>query len=366
MAYFGRLGCIIIFCLFVPSLAVAGVPDHWDVPEAYKKGTTWGGPRIVKCVEKMLKLWYPVYWKNGGGADIVTLALTTCTETAHTGNPLRATNDKVLGEAGLLSVKRAIARNYDINACVPAENVWAASKAKNEKFEKVVASKYGKRLNQEDQIFYAGMKGGSGAGAAACILENSGSYHAMSNGWKKSMSLKNKVFSWLEEMGNDLQDEKYDPCWGRINAIIATFRTLRLHATRKIVLKKYGGGKKGKKRWASCVRPKSIIEKKPENFGPYQGDEKHGVCANNPKTAWDIPPPGHRLRGKGKKQVDLWMPYCGTDYDCLSGKRNAAIYLETVWPNWFNAKQAQGLLPPDEDYAWAEHEIKEAGCWVKF
>jgi len=353
---------MLLMVAFCPR-AEAAVPESWSVETAVQKGSKWGGKKHVKGVKRMFELWYPDYWNYGGGRDAVTQALITWTETGHTGNPLASTADTKLGEAGLLSLKRSLAKTFDLDACDPRQNILGAAKGQQMRAKQIqTAYPWAEKLSDEDRWFLRGMHGGSGAGAAACVLGKSDAKASMkAKKWKGSLKL--HVLGWFMQVGDTLKDPQHDPCWGRTNAETVAFRMSRIHAGQKIVFKIYGGGKKGKKRWASCVRPESLLS---QTFGDgqYPGDEDHGKCHPTPKKAWDLPPAGHRRAFKGKKKVDLWAPYCGEHEKCLAGDSSIQTYNEAVWPNWIDAKQAEGLLPTDEEYAQAKMEMEADGCWI--
>lgn len=356
------LAAIVLVCLLYCYGAEAGVPSSWSVKQATEKGAVWGGgAKHVKGAKRMYELWYPYLWKYGGGRDPVTQSLIIWTETGHTGNPLAATPDKHLGEAGLLSVKRALARTFDIDACDPRQNVWAAAKGMQYRKRKTLqAYSWASKLSDEDLWFLVGMHGGSGDGAAACVLKFSEAKEKMqAKMWKGSLKL--TIMGWLKEQDASLTDQKYDFCWGRTDAQTVAFRMARIHAAQKLVFQAYG--KQGKKKWSKCIRPVDVLDVSPFGADQYPGDEEHGICHPTPAEAWDLPPAGHRRKQTKKITVDLWAPYCGTDALCLSGDSSSATY-KVVWKNWKKARQADGLLPTDAEYAEAKAEMKEAGCWI--
>ena len=41
-----------------------------SVEESSKKGLAWGGPKLIKKMKKIGRLWYPYAWKYGGGRDV--------------------------------------------------------------------------------------------------------------------------------------------------------------------------------------------------------------------------------------------------------------------------------------------------------
>ena len=352
---------LFLMVAFCPR-AEAAIPDSWDVPTAVQKGSSWGGKKSIKCAKKMFELHYPLYQNYGGGRDAATQALITCTETGHTGNPLVSTDDETLGEAGLMSLKRALAKTFDLDACDPKQNVLGAAKGKAMRAETIAKIyPWSSKLSDEDKWFLEGMNGGSGAGAAACVLrESDAKAKLQSKKWKGSLKL--TVIGWFKEVGNGLEDPKYDPCWGRTDAAVVAFRMARIHATQKLVYQMYGGGKKGKAQRDKCIRPISLLD---QSFGKdqYPGDEEHGKCHPTPAKAWDMPPAGHRMAWKGKGKKDLWINYCGDNLKCLKGDVSPSTF-KIVWANWKKAKQNEGLLPSDEEYAQAKMEMEAEGCWI--
>jgi len=360
----GILALIFIALVAFCPRAEGGVPDSWTVADSISKGTHWGGKKSIKGAKRMFELHYPTFWFYGVGRDPVTQSFIAWTETGHTGNPLSSTKDTTLGEAGLLSVKRSIARNLDVDACVAEQNVWAAAEAKLTREEKILKyNSWAEKLSAEDKWFLAGMYGGSGDGAAVCVLKHSNAKAKLkSKKWKGSLKL--TIKGWFEEIGDGLTAEKYDECWGRTDAETVVFRMMRIHAIQKMVYKIYGGGKKGQKRWEACTRPANMIAGSPFGEGNYPGDVQHGACDPTPKKTWDMPPAGHRRKFVKGKKVDLWGKYCGSHQKCLDGDNSLETYYEAVWPNWKKVKQIQGLLPSDEEYAQAKLEMEAAGCWI--
>jgi|GEM_PF-4059446 len=349
----------VILIIFLSCSLNAGVPDSWTVADSIKKGSAWGGKKVRSGVRKMFSMHYSVYWKYGGGRDPVSLALLTLTETGWTGNPLSATNDTVLGEAGLLSMKRALAKNLDLDACDAKQCVWGASKGHQMRRE-VFLSNYTwmEKISTDDRDFVMSMVGGAGAGAANCFLKGSQARETCAaKGWK-NCSIQNIVYGWIREEGEALAGEKYDKCWGRTNAQTAVFRVFRISATRRVVIQVYGGGKKGKARRDACTRPESILDESPFGEGNYPGDEAHGDCADDPAYVWNLPPAGHRKKNVKGKLVDLWGPYCpiGSNGDCS--------YAEHVYPAWMAEKQTQGLMDGPLERHLVEMEMRAADCWI--
>jgi hypothetical protein len=349
----------VILILFLSCNLNAGVPSSWTVEDSIKKGMAWGGKKIRNGVRKMFEMHYVTYWKFGGGRDPVSLALLTLTETGWTGNPLSATNDTVLGEAGLLSMKRALAKNLDLDACDAPQCVWGASKGHQMRREAFLKNyTWMQNVSESDQRFVMGMVGGAGAGAANCFLKGSQARETCAaKGWK-NCSIQNIVYGWIREEGEALAGEKYDHCWGRTNAQTAVFRVIRIRATEKVVIQVYGGGKKGKARRDACTRPESILDVSPFGTGNYPGDEAHGQCAAAPADVWNLPPAGHRKKNVKGKLVDLWAPYCPIDVN------GACSYTEHVWPSWILEKQVQGLMDSPLERHLVEMELRAADCWI--
>lgn len=352
------VGAIVIalFIIIWAMVADAGVPKSWTVADAIKKGSVWGGKKARKGLRRMFEMHFSTFWTYGGGVDPATLSLVAHTETGHTGNPIGNTNDTMLGEACLLSVKRALARNLDVDVCHAPQCVWAAAKGRQMRREAFLSNyKWMQKLSPEDQNFTLAMVGGAGAGAANCFLKGSQARETCAErGWK--CNLRNIVYDWIREQGEALAGEEYDSCWGRTNAQTAVFRVFRYSATSKIVIQSYGGGKKGLKRLKACTRPASILDG--HSFGKEQfpGDDAHGMCADDPKAIWNLPPAGHRKKKTKHGLVDLWGPYCGE----LNGECTYAH----VWEAWLDEKQAQGLIAPDDERAQVEAEMRAQGCWI--
>lgn len=349
------------------TVAQAGMSE--DTPilgkgSAHSIGIHWGGKVAKKGIDRGFELWYPVLWWNGGGTDAVSSSLTIHTETGHTYCPNVSTADTTLGEAGLMSLKRAYARNYDLDACDPNQNVWGSAKGRQERADKLEKNyPWIEKLSFEDRIFFEGMVGGAGGAVASCLVAGSDAKSVL-QGKKWKGSLKNIIFGWIKTEGEGFKDAKYDSCWGRTNAPTAIFRASRLEAKIRLVKQKYGGGKKGLERWKNCIRPEAILVNSPFGKGNYPGDEEHGKCHPTPKKDWDMPPAGYRNKMGKKGKKDIWMKYCGDDAKCLTGSYDVQIWYDTVYPNWKKAKQAQGLLPSDADYAKAKEEMIAADCWI--
>jgi len=347
----------IILIAFLSCETRAAVPDSWTVADAISKGTHWGGKKVRKGVRRMFEMHYPTFWDYGGGRDAVSQSLLALTETGWTGNPLSATPDQVLGEAGLLSLKRSLARNLDLDACHAPQCVWGAAKGAQMRRE-VFLSKYAwtQKLSDDDFDFVMGMVGGAGAGAANCFLKGSQARESCaSKGWK--CSLQNQVYGWIREEGEALTGPEYDKCWGRTSAVVAVFRVFRIASTKRVVIQVYGGGKKGKARRDACTRPESILESSPFGAGQYPGDEAHGECAADPDAIWNLPPAGHRKKNVKGKIVDLWAPYCpiGSNGNCTYSQVKAA---------WIIQKQMQGLIAGPDEREQVKLEMQEAGCWI--
>jgi hypothetical protein len=348
-----------VLILFLSCNLNAGVPSSWTVEDSIKKGMAWGGKKIRKGVRRMWEMHYPTYWRYGGGRDPVSLALLTLTETGWTGNPLSATNDTVLGEAGLLSMKRALARTLDLDACDAPQCVWGASKGHQMRRDTFLSNyTWMQNVSQDDQDFVMGMVGGAGAGAANCFLKGSQARETCAaKGWK-NCSIQNIVYGWIREEGNALAGEKYDHCWGRTDAETAVFRVFRIASTKKVVIQVYGGGKKGKARRDACTRPESILDVSPFGTGNYPGNEAHGQCAEDPAYVWNLPPAGHRKKNVKGKLVDLWGPYCPIE------SNGSCSYTEHVYPAWMAEKQMQGLIAGPLERLQVEMEMRAAGCWI--
>ena len=330
-----------------------------SIDESYQRGLHWGGRKIIRVMKQGFKLYYPWFWKYGSGQDPVFLSFLATTETAHTFNPLTGTKDTVLGECGLLSVKRKIARNYDIDCCNPKANIWAKSQWRYERIKRIDKryKKYSfyKKMDYADRfLFYS-------------IFETYPCFKSKSFAIAKAMQGKRfpdnhpyfVILNWIKRMDDKLHDSKYDYCWGRTSPEIAVFRFTRVKAVRDLIIRVYGGGKKGRKQWARCVRPEIP---KPPNKG-YPGDKLHGKCCPEWKPSskgkacwnrWEKPPKYRRKRKKGKL-IDLWAKWCLNESECS---------YERVFENWKKQKQAEGLLPSNDEYEQVKKEMKERGCWI--
>ncbi len=307
-------------------------------------------------------LYYPWFWKYGSGQDPVFLSFLAMTETAHTFNPLTGTKDTKLGECGLLSLKRATARRYDVNCCSPILNIWAKSQARLDR-RKEIDKKYGrtkffKKMDFADRYLFYGM------------FEQSYCFRYYSNAIAEASRAKKWPFTcpymvalnWIKVQGESLKDPKYDSCWGRTSAEVAVFRFARVKAVRDLIIRVYGGGKKGRRRWAKCVRPE-ISRPNVGSNSKYPGDKLHGKCCPEWQPSskgkacwgkWEKPTTYRRKKRKGKL-IDLWKRWCDEGEDC-----NYSV----VFERWKRKKQAEGLLPSDREYKDIKAEMKEKGCWI--
>lgn len=340
----------------------SGFP-YKTVEAAYNGGIKWGkGKKLIKKMKKMYELWYPYYWKYGGGRDPAWLAFLTLTETAHTGNPFSCTKDTHLGECGLLSVKRAISEKYNGQCCDPPMNIWMASKAAHEKREKIDERykdmRFYKKMDYADRyLFYALLnkypcfKTRSNAIVNASVAKKYPGNHP----WFVAAS-------WIQKMGQGLHEPKYAYCWGRNSPEVAVFRFARAKGMRDLMIRVYGGGKKGRKQWAKCIRPVSLLDEEPESNTGYPGKKLHGHCCDNwaPSShgkscfsKWQKPPM-HQYKKKKKGLKNLWSDWCVGD-DCT---------YTTVFDNWKFIKQQEGILPSAESYLTVKREMQDMGCWI--
>lgn len=360
MAFIAMALFVIVMVEECDRPASAGV-KYATVVKALEAGIRWGGAKQITRMKRMWALWYPVLWEECGGRDTAWCAFNILTETAGTGNPFTKTKDTTLGECGLMSVKRSVAKKYNGDCCDPWVNVYMAAKNHQESiegvWEKYHDTKMFKKMDFADQyLFFA-------------LFEKPTCIRSIPQSVAKAMQAKtfpkNHPFflsmDWLRNMGDELLDPKYDYCWGRNDAITHAFRLGRELGMRNTQIQVYGGGKKGRERWEACVRPLSILEKMPVNKG-YPGDKEHGCCCEDCAESahgmgcwskWAMPP-DYRYKMKGGKKVDLWAGYC---------LHEGCSHQEVV-SEWKRQRMADGTLPSQEQYDNAKAEIMAAGCWI--
>jgi hypothetical protein len=336
---------VLLFCTNVVAI-------DWEkksVPDAVKMGQKWGGKKALAGARKMFMRFYPWYWWYGSNSEAAELALTTWTESR--GNPLARTKDSKLGEVGLLSVKEATSYDANVDPCSPVANIWTKSyygemRDQTSKTKYKWLAKYGEH---ETEMISAAI-GGVGAGGVHCLVQNSG----VKDNLQKIKSPFHFIMYWMRDViGDGLKDPKYDYCWGRTSASQVAFRYTRVEATWKARIAFWGGGKKGLAMMKKCTRP--TIEK-PKNLPVYPGHAKYGICAKDdmPKKAWGEPP-DYRKKATRHGLKDLWADYCPD--------HGLPCTYEAVYANWVDKKQAEGLLPSDDEYSKAKAEMTASGCW---
>jgi len=359
----------ILFLCFIVVLnikVVLSAPKWTTIEESISKASHWGGKKLITKAKRVLKLWYPYIWQYGGGRDPMYWATLIMTETAHTSNPFAHTLDEKLGECGLLSLKRELAKKYNVNCCDPASNIWAKARFHHEQ-TKQVHERY-KNLNFYKKLDYVDrLKFYSMFGTYPCLRNDSGAIKQALTAKKypKTSPFEN-MFNWIKQMDETLKDPMFDYCWGRTDATTAVFRSLRVIGKTNMLIHAYGGGKKGRKRLEQCIIPINRIDisNKPDTH--YPGDDGHGICcekdlwqpSSKGKTCWHKwnMPTSHRKKRKKGKLIDLWQDYCDID--------DKTCTYSDINDKWFNQKQEQGILPSKEEYELAEKQMRAAGCWL--
>jgi hypothetical protein len=329
-------------------LAIAGRAPavEWEtvsMEKAVKMGTGWGSKKTVERMREIFRDHYPILWFEGS-SDAGDLAAFIGPETRWTGNPWSRTKDfKDLGEVGLLSLKRATAKNYDVDACDPRANVWADSLEIWKKRHAIKCQHpWLKGFPKWESDLIADAVREAGAGWMKEVIERSNIEHLIvSITHPHSFLLK-----WLKKQ----DPASFNGSSGKTHPAQAAFRTAWVAGSRKKRVQFWGGGKEGRKRMIQCAR---YHPDRPEGLAPFPGDKQHGYCTVD-ADAWGKPPKWRWKKTESGWMANRWKEFCPTGESCT---------YEEVHAKWKKSRQEMGLLPSDEEYARARAEMEAAGCW---
>jgi len=190
-----------------------------DVCAALNQGTKWrtskdGTAKIFKSTENIYAKYNQWIWKYRGQRMPKKIALVMHIESR--GNAFSKTHDVNLGELGLLSVKRLVAKKYDINPCHPELNIWAAQKLYHERKKDVEEMwPWFQNADQEQQMLVLDAMGSAGYGAVIYLVQKS------AKGKQARQHPYNAICSYIKTKGNTLKNVDK---WGKQPAQQMAFR----------------------------------------------------------------------------------------------------------------------------------------------
>ncbi len=287
-----------------PADASGGSKMSINVAQALDQGKKWRSSEIGKA--NLFEATYAVYydfgawaWKYRAVRMPSKIAIYTKIESA--GNCYGAA-DWMSGELGLLSVKRAVAKKHDINACHPELNIWSAQKLYHDKLNDLY--ELWPWLAQEDveqQMLIADMTTTAGIGATIYLVNQA------TAGGKHPTDPYNRVVKWIKSKGNKLYQKKYASHWGQQKANRAMYRVGLAYAIHQRALEMQNGN--------------LCIDEEPE---------------------WEDVQPTNQYQWPGASKHNQWCKkYWPEFYDIMPSKEERALWIEEM--------QKQSCVPPDFD-----------------
>lgn len=245
-----------------------------DVRQALNKGLTWRTYPESKA--KFMQNVYWTYndfgawqWEMRGMRPPILVAMRTWTESKGWAWSMA---DVLLGEIGLLSVKKDVAKKYDGNACNPELNLWMAQRSYHERYAQLVGLwPWLTNESMEQQLLIMDMAESAGIGATIYLV-NAAACGSKPNAGKCHKDPYDKVVAFIKERPGKLIN-KYGDNAPKIAMRVGMVRS----AMDKAMEAQHG---------KLCNDPALFIlnMERPYDY-PYPGDTMHRKCKHQ-QTEW--------------------------------------------------------------------------------
>jgi len=207
----------IIAVLLTPIKADAAIPT--DVRKALKAGIEW---RTSEKGEKaLMDNVYSVYQDFGTWAWIyrgmrAPLMVAMKIKIESGGKIFGTTKDIKHAELGLMSIKRAVAQKYDLNACVPENNIWMGQMLFHERYARLLEIwPWLADESHEQQLLIAEVADSAGIGATIYLV------NAATHQGKDHKDPYDKIVEYIRKKDNKLKQKEH---WGNGTAQKVAFR----------------------------------------------------------------------------------------------------------------------------------------------
>jgi len=224
---------LIAAVLLTPTKAHSAIPT--DVRKALKAGLEWrsseeGEAAFMENVYAVYQDFGPWAWIYRGMRAPLMVAMKIKIES--NGKIFGTTKDVKHGELGLMSIKWKVAQQYDLNACVPTNNVWMGQRLYHERYMRLLEIwPWLADESAEQQLLIAEMADSAGLGATIYLVNAATA--------KDHADPYDKVLEYIRKKGNALK--KKDDHWGKSGATTVVFRVGMAYAFVEKA-KRYQGG----------------------------------------------------------------------------------------------------------------------------
>lgn len=269
------------WCPSVANGVYAG--QHWCLPNCPKC-------KPPKCYHSHRNRSYDIYLKWKGWIDLFTggkpgLHLAQTIRTESEGEVFTKTKSKTQ-ECGIASIDRAKAKHYDINACDPKANLWAAGYMRNVRLIKL-RKNYPQlvRAPLADQWKLAGGCGSVGSHRIRRLIERSGALRTQDDGSLYYARPHERILKWLVWADKSGKGDFYSLSGSFLlgrNPGRTAFRIARAAAFESMFEDLYMHG---------IPYGEPALPQRPDDILPFPGDSKHCQCWRWPELKDKQPKP---------------------------------------------------------------------------